>query len=83
MSRYESRAAVIQAAAAGMGWRVRWTRQRSRIYFHVDLGNSEGGFVTVTNWVKEWYPAALMTSWSGRGGTYFVCDIWQVLKTLP
>jgi len=83
MSRYESRAAVIKAAAAAMNWQVRWTRQRSRIYFHVDIGNSKSRHVTVGDWVNEWYPKAVMTSWDNRGGTYFICDIWQALKTLP
>lgn len=81
MSRYESRAAVIRAAAAAMDWRLRWTRQRSRIYLHVDIGDSKSGHITVGDWVNEWYPGAVMTSWGSRGGTYFICDIWQVLKS--
>ena len=84
MSKYEVRAAAIKAAADAMGWSVRWTRQGSRIYLRVSIGNwhpGTGGFVTVTNWVQEWYPGAIMTSWGSRGGTYVVCDIWQVLKT--
>lgn len=81
MSQYENRSAVIRAAAAGMGWRVRWTRQRSRIYFHVDVRDSNSKHVTVTQWVNEWYSTATLTSWGSKGGTFFICDVWQVLKT--
>ena len=81
MSQYENRAAVIKAAAAALGWSVRWTRQRSKVYFHVSVGASEAKHITVGNWVTEWYPNSYMTSWTGKGGTFFICDIWEVLKT--
>lgn len=83
MSQYEIRSQIIKDAAAAMGWSVRWSRQRTRLYFRVDIKDwhpGTGGFVTVTNWVREWYSDALMTSWSGRGGTYFIGDIWEMLK---
>jgi len=81
MSRYENRADIIRAAAAGMNWRVRWTRQRSKIYLHVDPLESGSGYLTVSTWVTEWYPSSRCTSWSSRGGTFFICDIWQTLKS--
>lgn len=81
MSRYETRSHTIKSGAAAMGWHVGWRRQRTRLYFWVNTADSNSKHLSVYNWVKEWYPDAVMTSWGSRGGTFFIGDIWEMLKS--
>lgn len=80
MSQFEIRSQTIKSGAAAMGWYVGWRRQGTRLYFWVKVGDTNSKHLTVYNWVKEWYPNSAMTSWSSSGGTFFIGDIWEMLK---